>query len=227
MSKKIAIMQPTYLPWCGYMRMIKDVDIFVFLDDVQFSKRSWQQRNRIRTSNGELWLTVPVLNKGMIDQKLNEVRIDPESNFFKKHIKTLREAYSKSAFSRDLINGIEALELTKELYLADLNIKLIKWMASYLNITTNTLRSSELISTGKNAEYLANICEELSLNKYVSAPSSISYIDKSDAFVKKGIEIIYFEYTHPMYSQYRNGFLPNMSCIDLILNEGPNSRNLI
>lgn len=227
MNRKIAIMQPTYLPWLGYMRMIKEVDVFIFLDDVQFSKRSWQQRNRIATNMGELWLTVPVLSKGLNDQKINKVTIDVNSNFIKKHLQTLKESYSKSKYSSQVILELEALELESENYLADLNIKLIRWMASYLSITTKTLRSSELKCTGSSAEYLANICEKLGFNEYVSAPGSKEYIDKTDVFLKKNINVTYFSYKHPQYFQHRDSFTPQLSCIDLILNEGPESKLII
>ena len=95
---RIAIMQPTYLPWMGYFAMIDQVDIFIIFDSVQFSKRSWQQRNQINTANGPAWLTVPVLSKGKRGQLINEVKIDTTSNFHKSHILLIENNYSRAPY---------------------------------------------------------------------------------------------------------------------------------
>ena len=99
-----AIMQPTYLPWCGYMALIESVDEFVLLDTVQFAKRSWQQRNQIKTRNGPLWLTVPVVSKGLRNQKICDVKIDTERDFPQRHIRTIELNLSKTPF-QELLKG--------------------------------------------------------------------------------------------------------------------------
>mgnify|MGYP003315469201 CR=1 FL=1 len=95
---RIAIMQPTYLPWIGYFGLMEYVDMFVFLDSVQFEKRSWQQRNKIKTNEGERYLTIPVQSKGKRDQLINEVKVLKCSNFEKQHKRLIKQYYSKSLF---------------------------------------------------------------------------------------------------------------------------------
>ena len=128
----VAIMQPTYLPWLGYFDLINRSDIFVFLDSVQFDKRSWQQRNRIKTLNGELMLTVPVITKGKFDQKICDVMVDISQRFEKKHFNSIHSNYKKSKYFEIYIQELEEIYSIKINKLADLNIRLIKWLSSKL-----------------------------------------------------------------------------------------------
>ena len=97
--QKAAIMQPTFLPWCGYFALMASVDLFIFLDDVQFDKRSWQQRNRIKTPNGIVWLTVPVMTKGLRGQTIAEARIQPDAKFPDAMWRTIEMTFAKAPFA--------------------------------------------------------------------------------------------------------------------------------
>ena len=99
---RVAIMQPSFIPWLGYFALIKSVDKFVFLDDVQFDKRSWQQRNYIFNNNSPFLLTVPVFSKGKMSQKINETVIDESSKYKNKHLKSIVQAYSKAPFKKQV-----------------------------------------------------------------------------------------------------------------------------
>lgn len=218
---KCAIMQPTYLPWIGYFDLINSVDYFVFLDDVQFNKRSWQQRNRILLNGKEKLLTVPVLTKGKQQQLINEVRIDYTQNWVKDHIQTLEIAYSKHPYGSEIINlYIETVE-KKPAFLSNLNKELIKEIMIRKDLQTITLSSSDIPVSGKKSEYLLNICKYLNVNTYVSAVGSREYIEEEGLFEKSEIEVIYQSFTPFTYTQKNSeSFFPYLSGLDLIANVG-------
>jgi hypothetical protein len=221
---KCVIMQPTYLPWMGYFDLIYQSDIFVFLDDVQFTKQSWQQRNKIKTSNGEKWLTVPVIQN--INQKINETKIDGKSNWKAKHIKSIKFNYSKSPYFDKYFKFFEEAYSLDWKYLADLNIHIIKWIAKQLDINKDFLRSSTINVKGKKTDFLVNMCKKLNADTYLSPLGSSVYIEKT-LFEKEGIKLEYQNFEHPTYRQLYGKFIPYLSVIDLLFNEGSNSPAII
>jgi hypothetical protein len=224
MFNTVAIMQPTYLPWLGYFSMIAKADAFVFLDDVQFNTRSWQQRNRIKSSSGPLWLTIPVNKKGKSSQMINEVLCQNLNKVVEEHILTIKHNYRKAPFYEQFYSIfcelIRNAMLNSYDYLANFNVNLIKTLCAYFDIKCNFLISSDLNIEGEKDMYLANICEFLGAKSYLSAPGSKIYLDTSDAFKSKGIEVSYHDYSHPKYHQLFGDFIENMSCIDAVFNIG-------
>ena len=218
---KAAIMQPTYLPWCGYFGLIDIVDIFVIYDDVQFEKRSWQQRNKIKTTSGSQWLTVPVDSKGKRFQKINEVYISEQSNFPKDHIRAIEINYSKTKYFKEYKNTIFDCISNNQKYLLDLNQSIIIELSKILGLKTDFINSSKLEVSGKKEERLVNICKHLSVGHYVSTPGAKIYLDGSDAFEKNEIELSYQAFTHPIYPQINGDFLSHMGTIDILFNCGP------
>ena len=222
---KAAIMQPTYLPWLGYFDMIDQVDVFVFFDDVQLVKRSWGVRNRIKSHNGELMLTVPVKKtKSLKETKYAGAEINYSENWNRKHLESIKRSYSKAKYFNLFFPVLEKLLMKEYISVAELNISIIKELTGLLNIKTEFLRSSELKDiTGKKDERLVSICKAINAGYYLSARGSASYIEKSNpggAFASSGIELYYHNYEHPQYNQLYGDFLPYMSVIDLIFNEG-------
>ena len=223
----VAIMQPTYLPWIGYFDLIDQSDIFVFLDSIQFDKRSWQQRNRIKNTNGELLLTVPVLSKRKRDQKIKEVQIDTNQKYLPNHLRTISNNYSKTTYFREYQTEFSELYEHDYKFLADLNITLIKWFAMKLGIQVEFIRSSSLETSGRKVSLLANICEKLSADHYLSPQGSKTYIEENNLFLKNGIRLSYQEFRHPRYKQLWGDFIPYLSIIDLLFNEGEKSLDII
>lgn len=219
----IAIMQPTYLPWIGYFGMVDRADVFVFLDSVQFARRSWQQRNRIKSANGEQMLTVPVLSKGARDQTIADVHVDCGSRFADKHRRAIEHALGKAPYFKDHAGGLSDVLNVGHERLADLNIELITWISAALGISSRFVRSTQLDVQGVKAELLADICQALEADVYLSAPGSRDYIEESDAFDGRGITVRYHDYEHPTYPQLHGAFAPYMSTIDLLFNVGPHS----
>ncbi|WP_419902612.1 WbqC family protein [Kiloniella sp.] len=225
--KRIAIMQPTYLPWIGYFGLMQSVDTFVLLDSVQFAKRSWQQRNQIKTANGAQWLSVPVMSKGKRDQKICEVELDLGPKSFTNHRQVIEHSYRKAP-NFDVM-GQPILELYNKSYnrLVDLNIDLIQCIKDLLNINTPVVRSSEIHGEGVKADLLLSLCQGLEATEYVSPPGSKSYLNETDVFLRADLPVRYFNFNHPVYPQMYGDFLPYMSCIDLLFNCGDKGFGLI
>jgi hypothetical protein len=222
-----AIMQPTYLPWAGYFGLMDKVDTFVFLDNVQFDRRSWQQRNRIKTANGEQWLTVPVISKGRRDQLIRDVEIDTEQKFAPSHIRSIEQNYAKAPYFNEFSRSILGVLEQEHSRLRDLTLTLIGAIADLLGIGTRCVTASDLEATGAKDELLANICEEIGADHYISPPGSKAYLEADTTFQDRGIGLSYFEFEHPVYRQMYDGFVPYMAVIDLMFNKGPSSLTLI
>jgi hypothetical protein len=225
--KRVAIMQPTYLPWVGYFGLMLSVDAFILLDSVQFSKRSWQQRNQIKTPSGPQWLTVPVLSKGKREQLISEVRIDASRQFHLDHLKSLELNYRKAPFFAEMFPAIRQVLSAPPESLSVLDIELIRGIRDALGITTPLLLSSEFEAKGENAILLANICSEVGATEYVSPPGSKVYLDESDAFSRQNMQVKFFQFQHPAYVQQHGEFLPYMSAVDLLFNCGAAGRAII
>lgn len=219
-------MQPTLFPWSGYLGLMMNVDKFIYLDTVQFSRRSWQQRNQIKTNNGAEWITIPVIAKGKRDQIIKDVVIDNTSNFNKKIQKTITSAYIKSK-NFNCSEAVFEILNNENLQLSNLNIEIIDWIKQYLEIETQTIYASSLENRGAKADLLAHLCEQVGADEYISPLGSQEYLEQSNIFETKNIKLSYFQYNHPIYKQLHGDFLPNMSSIDLIFNEGQESINII
>jgi hypothetical protein len=223
----VAIMQPTYLPGCGYLALMQAVDFFVFLDSVQFAKRSWQQRNQIKTPHGALWLSVPVISKGKRDQLINEVEIDTSCNITDVHRKSIEMNYARAPYFEEMGPSVLSCIDPKKTRLVDLNIGIAEFFCGVFGIKTRLLRSSDLRGCGTKADLLASLCVELDATAYISVPGSKAYLDESTAFEKIGVPVHYFNFQHPVYPQLFGDFLPFMSAIDLLFNCGERSVELL
>jgi hypothetical protein len=226
---KVVIMQPTYLPWIGYFSLIEQADYFVFLDNVQFEKQSWQQRNKILTNKGLEWLTVPVLIKGRFGQVIKDVEIS-SAKFAGKHIKQIKQNYSKAPFFEKLGEQFFGVlqEASEGHSLCDLNISLIRWICRKLGITTKFFNASEMSAEGTRSALLVNIISELSAKNYLSPLDSLKYIKEDyDIFKQNEISVAFEQYKHPEYKQVNDSFTPYASIIDLLFNEDDNSKSII
>ena len=214
----ISISQPTYLPWSGYFNLIQRSDYFVFLDDVQFEKQSWQTRNRLRDRSGTtFWLTVPI-QKDKLDTSLNEIFIAKNpANWRTKHLKSIYSSLSHADFFdvvSDMINHIYTQDIVN---LVELNIFIIKQIAFALDIQTNFYRSSDLKMSGNREEKLINICSEFNASTFYSNVGSKNYLDPAQPlFNKNNIAIQYQNWDHPVYKQGKLDFQSHLSILDMI-----------
>ena len=228
--KRIAISQPTYLPWYGYFALIDYVDEFVFLNDVQFDKRSWQSRNYIKTSNDKLLLSANVKTKGKFSQNINEVQLINYDIFSTNHLKSIKLNYKKSKYFDLYFNEIKKIFDKRFDKLQDLNIEIINKINELLGIKKKILFSSEFNSNKKNFykdEYLLEICKKVDAEIYISTIGAKKYLSKSKLFINKNIFIKYFEMNKFVYSQPNGQFVPNLSVLDILFNEGKEALNIL
>ncbi len=224
---KVAIMQPTYLPWAGYFGLMMASDIFIFLDNVQFEKRGWQQRNQIKTLKGNLFLTVPVKTKNRYKQFINEVEVDNSTDFKKNHFKTIKLNYNKTDFFKQY--ELELKEIYDKKYdkLVTLNYELIYWIKEKLNIKTKLIKSSDFEKQGNKDELIANLVEKVDSKNYLFTEGSKNYILDSKIFEYKKIKLTKFNFNIEVYKQQYENFLPYMSIVDLLFNLGEKSQAYI
>ena len=221
-SNVVAIMQPTYMPWLGYFSMIKNSHIFIFLDDVQVAKRSWQVRNRIKIKNDFTFLTVPIKKtKSSRETKINEAVMADDLNWRAKHLKTIERSYSKSPYYTEVQNLIrEALHFPAD-NLADFNINFITMICDRLSISTSLKKSSEVPVLGKKDEYLVSLCNHFETTEYLSALGSKQYIEEGEnLFEKNNIILSYNTYVHPTYPQINGEFISHLAVVDALFNIG-------
>lgn len=224
----VTIHQPQYLPWSGYFNKIAQADLFVILDDVQFKKNEWQHRNRIRTSQGWQWLSVP--NRYRFPQKITEVEINNESDWRAKHRHALRTAYGKAPYFGAYAEQFEALYGQVWTTLAPLNSASVLLLCRLLGIATPVRYSSSLAVDGASTGRLVNICRHLGADMYLSGSGGREYLDEQ-MFSRAGIRVEYQEFTPPRYPQHwansDGEFIPGLSAIDLLFNCGPGSLSVL
>ena len=221
---KIAISQPGYLPWAGFFDLIDQVDKFVLLDDAQFVKQSWQQRNRIKGPSGLQWLTVPVVFRGRFGQALCEVEIR-EPGFWEQHLRAVQVNYGKARYFDNYFESFRRIlqEQRREAKLVDLNLALIQWLAGELGVTTPMVRSSTLGIEGKRSGRLVAMCSQLGASDYVSPRSATYLLEDLELFAAGASNVWFQNYTHPEYEQRFPPFQPYASALDLLFNTGPES----
>ncbi len=222
---KGTILQPTYLPWMGYFELIDSSDVFVVFDHVQFERKSWQQRNKIKTSNGVVYLSVPV-QKTPQKTPICDIKISYErDDILKKHFKTIELAYKKAPYFEKYKPYFEKIYSKKHILLRDLNVEIIKLVCALLSINKKIVFSSELNLKDQGmqkAEKVINLCKNLGIDHLYDAKGAEEFLDKA-LFQKEGILIDFQEFLHPKYPQLWGEFAPYLSVIDLLFNCGPDS----
>jgi WbqC-like protein family len=225
---KIAISQPTYLPWLGYFDLIDQVDRFVILDTVQFEKQSWQQRNRIKTPIGLQWLTVPVIFRGRLGQAIRDVEIR-HAEFRRAHLRAIELNYRRTGYFKNYFDQLSSrLTSGSGTRLMDLNVCLIEWLMGVLGIQTQLILASQLNQHGKRTELLANICTTLGARHYISPLGAADYLfAEKEQLLRKNVDLFFQHFEHPRYTQSFPPFCAHASVLDLIFNEGPRSLEII
>lgn len=225
--KKIAILQSNYIPWKGYFDLIAAVDEFIIYDEMQYTKNDWRNRNKIKTGKGVEWITIPVRVESL-NQKINETLIF-DKKWAKKHKATLQTNYGKAKCfnqSKDFIFGLydKASETNN---LSKINYIFIKHICEYLDINTKITHSTDYKLGEGKTERLVDLCIQTEATNYLSGPSAKNYIDKS-LFDVKNIELEWMDYSgYKEYEQLNSDFEHGVSILDLLFNEGHNSRKFL
>lgn len=222
----VAIHQPNFIPWLGFFYKIKHCDIFVLLDDVQYTKNSLINRNKIKTTQGEQWVTMPVLHSGSFGQCINETRLLMSEKHYLKFLRSLQMNYSKAPFYEEIITLLSIDDFSCDI-LSSFNESLIRIIARYLEIQTLIIKSSDLEGIeGCSTNRLISICKHLGADKYLAGLGSRNYQDDS-LFLEAGIDPIISSFSYPLYEQLHGSFLPNLSIVDVLMNNGKRTLQFI
>lgn len=225
--KTVSIHQPGYLPWLGYFEKIASADMHVFLDTVQFEKNSFDNRNRIRSHTGSIWLTVPVITRGKFGENyLNEAELDVKQPWQNKHWKTLSLNYAKAPYFSKYADFFEETYNNEWKTLLKLNLHLTRYLLNQLGINTELVMASELAVDGKKSDLVLNICKKLEATTYLSGALGKDYLEIEN-FENNDIEVVFQQYLHPEYKQMFPGFVSHLSIVDLLFNHGPESLNIL
>ena len=216
--KVVAIHQPEYLPWLGFFKKMMNVELFVFLDDVQFRKKGWQNRNRIRINDGTTLLSIPVHTHSY--PKINEVTIDNEKNWSIRHKKSILYNYARAPYFDEIKDFIESIFEKKFQYLVDLNTEIIKFIMNELEIKSKIIFSSELEISKKGSDRVLDICKAVGADHYITGTFWAESNLRVEEFKKSNIDVEFQKFQHPIYKQIHGEFIPEMSIIDLLFNEG-------
>ncbi|MHB0976046.1 MAG: WbqC family protein [Candidatus Aquicultorales bacterium] len=219
---KVAVIQSNYIPWKGYFDIIHDADVFVFYDDVSYTKNDWRNRNKIKTTNGSTWLTIPTGDK--INRLICEVALN-DTLWANKHWKSICQYYSKAPYFKHFKPFFEEIYMgTRWLSLSQLNQFLIRSIAhDFLGITTVFKDSREFSVNGTNLERLLDLLTKAKAETYISGPSARAYIDKKQ-FENKRINLIYKDYSsYPKYPQFHPPFDHYVTILDLLFHTGPDA----
>lgn len=228
MSKTVVIHQPDFLPYLGFFHRFLLADLWVVLDDAQFltgGSKSWHNRDKIKTPQGERWLTVGV-KKTPLDTMINEAFL-ADDGWEKKNLNLLAENYRKAPFFREVFPAVERLYAHDCVKLIDFNMRSIEMLMEMLDIRIKTIFASTLKALGKKTERLVDICKKVEATTYLTGVGSRDYLQES-LFETEGMKVVWQDFKHPVYPQLHGEFVPYLSGVDILFNCGiKKSREII
>lgn len=225
---KVSISQPTLFPWIGYFEMIKDSDVFVFLDTVEFKKQTWHMRNRLKIrskiENSETWIRIPT-KSSKTNTLIKDVLIDNGQGWKQKHLDIFQSNYGKKYKKIPFLEKFYQQEWNN---IADFNIKFITECCQFLEIPTKLVLASDLEVKGKKSNLVLDICKQMNATELLANKGSGDYLEKDkEIFEQENIKISYHEFRHPKYKQKGTIFLEHLSVLDLLFSELENSKKFI
>lgn len=217
---RCAIMQPTYVPWAGYLNLMAEVDLFIYLDDAQYERASWQNRNRVLVSGQAAWLTVPVTRE-FLGAPIHQVQLDDRLPWRRKHSELLKQTYARHAHGADMLEGVGVLADDALTRLADLNIAILDRLRSGLAISTPTLRSSELGIEGIRTDRLIAILDRVGATEYLTPPGSLDYLRVDDFVHRARQHLLVHDFQPEPYAQRgTTSFVSHLSILDVVAHLG-------
>jgi len=220
--KKVVITQSNYIPWKGYFDAMRVADEFVLYDDMQYTKRDWRNRNRIKTPQGSQWLTIPVEVKGKFNQKINETLVS-DQNWNMDHWKSLSHNYKKASCYNEMKDFIEYLYMNVPSdNLSEINAWFLSEIGRWMGIKTKISFSGDYKLEEERTDRLVSICNQIGATDYYTGPAAKNYMEEGK-FAKMNIGLHYFDYSgYPEYDQLYAPFDHAVSIIDLLFNSGKN-----
>ncbi len=211
--------QPSYLPWLGFFHKMIISDVFVILDQVQYQKNYFTNRNKIKTAQGYAWLTIPVLTSGHLEKTISEMQIDNKSKWRKKHWKSIEIHYKKAPFFMDHYDYFESLYNKEWINLFELLYETMMYFINELGIKTEIYLQSDLGFKRKKQDLILEMCDYFNSDIFVFGRDGKRYADPNK-FKERNRDIYFQDYNHPIYSQQFGDFKANLSFLDLVFNEG-------
>ena len=224
----VSIAQPAYLPWLGYFDRIVKSDLHIVLDHVQYEKRGMTNRNKLRTREGWMWVSVPIRTKGRFDGGLaiNRLEIEDDNRWARKHWQAIQYNYAKTPNYGGHSEFFERLYAERWPLLAPIAAATTAYLLECLNIRTQIAYSSNLAPRATKADLIIELCRKVGASVYISGPLGRDYLEQ-EMFEAANIELLYHDYQHPVYRQAFEGFEPYMSAVDLIFNHGAESMEIL
>lgn len=219
---KVGIIQSNFLPWRGYFDFIREVDLFIIHDDLQYTKGDWRNRNRIKTPRGTEWITVPV-NYKHTSQLIEETKIDYSTPWAQKMLNKIKESYRHAPYFDKYFPELSGRLVEPAPSISDLNLRLIQWACAHLAITTPIRFSREFHPQGAKTERLVGILKQVEATIYLSGPAARTYL-VPELMEREGIKLEYKAYHYAEYHQLYEPFDPYVSIIDLLFMMGEKSR---
>ena len=220
----VVILQPFYLPYAGVFELVRMADVFVFYDDVQLTRRNWMVRNQIKTATGAQWLSVPVL--GPRDSTIHHTPINESEHWRRKHKTAIEYAYAGAPHRALVLDALGPYWDREWPDLATLNIATFTRLCELMEVESEFIRSSEMNVPGASSQRIIDMCRSLGADRYITGRSARAYLD-AEAFGAVGIDLCYHRFDHPTYRQLHGEFVPFMSVVDLIANEGPAAPGIV
>ncbi len=209
--------QPAYLPWLGYFDKIRRSDIFIFLDTVQYEKNSFTNRNKIKSQNGPIWLSIPVIKTDHFDKIMSEMPINNQSHWKRKHLNSIQMSYSKAPRFKELFPKIQDLYSKDHENIVDVTWDHLMFWLDVLNIHTKIIKSSSLDVVSKKSDFVFDLCNVVDADHYISGAMGKDYLE-IEKFENAGITVEFQNYKHPVYKQLFGEFIPNMGIVDFAMN---------
>ena len=219
--------QPYFAPYAGFFLKARLSDVFVLLDEVQFPRgTTWVSRNRFKSRQGTLWITIPVWKKGLGLQNINHVRICHEGRWRKKHLESLKAAYDRAPYFPEHLRFVEEMFSGKFDRLAELNLEILDYLMKALSVDTRFVRLSEIPAPSTGTLRLIEVCRAMGATRFLAQSAAAKYLDQK-LFLDAGIELSFFRPPAPVYPQLWGDFLPNLSAFDLLFNCGPKAHEIL
>jgi hypothetical protein len=218
---KVCILQSNFLPWRGYFDLIRESDLFIVYDDVQYTKNDWRNRNRIKTPRGTQWITVPVHHH--LRQSIEETPIDRSRPWAERMLNQIRESYRQAPHFEPYFSELAERLAAPAASISELNLRLMRWVCGHLGIATPLQMSRDYRASGEKTERLIEILRQARASTYLSGPAARAYL-RAELFEQAGIRLEYKEYRYAEYQQLHPPYEPAVSVIDLLFMQGNEAR---
>lgn len=221
----VCIHQPDFAPYLGFFHRLLSTDHFIVLDDVQFIRRGWQHRDRIKTRMGTTWLTLS-LQKGDYHQQLKDVLLSADGKWIDENLNLIRESYSKAPYFDLIFPRVENIYHSGHVRMIDFNLAFLQMAMELLEIEPPISLASSYGVKSTSSQRLLDLVQAVGGDNYLTGTGSRDYLDEA-LFANSGVSITWQDFSHPLYPQLHGGFEPMLSCLDLFFNCGNRSARVL